>query len=263
MELFYRKLGESGTPIVILHGLYGASDNWISIGKQLSLSHQVYLLDLRNHGNSPHNNSHKYSDLVADLSEFIQKNEIQKPILIGHSMGGKTAMLLALQYPSLISKLIVIDIAPKNYNPKSTKALEHKELIKTMLAIKLDEFSNRKDIAEKLNSLILPIRTQQLILKNIKREKNKFQWKINLTALQQNLNHLLRGFDNTDSLKFTKETLFIKAQNSNYIQKEDAEIIKTLFPFALIKEIPEAGHWVHIEQTKLLISEIKFFLKSV
>ena len=261
MKLFYRKLGEKGDSIIILHGLYGASDNWISIGKELSYQFQIYLVDLRNHGKSPHDNKHRYKDLVKDVLLFITENKIQKPILIGHSMGGKIAMLLSLQNPSLINKLIVIDIAPKNYQLNSIQIEKHKTIIKTMLELKLSSFINRKDITTELKKSLLPLRTQQLILKNIKRTTNGFQWKINLKSIQNHLTDILAGFENTDSLKFYKDTLFIKAENSYYIQNQDVKKINLLFPFAIIKEVLNTGHWIHIEQSKKLISEIILFLK--
>lgn len=261
MKLFYRKLGGIGKPIIILHGLYGASDNWLGIGKQLSLSHQVYLVDLRNHGQSPHCNSHKYEDLVADISKFISDGKILNPTLIGHSMGGKTAMLFALQNPDKINNLIVIDIAPKNYKPNILQVSEHKKLLATMQSLKLNTYTNRKNITEDLNRLELPTRTQQLILKNIKKTAVRFQWKINLHVIQKHLLDILNGFDKTQTLQFTKKTLFLKAQNSNYIQAQDKKNIQSLFPQAIIKEVLNSGHWMHIEQANVLISEINSFLK--
>ncbi|RYX99620.1 alpha/beta fold hydrolase, partial [bacterium] len=138
MKLFFKKLGE-GKPIIILHGLFGSSDNWLTISKKLADRYSIYLLDVRNHGQSPHSDDHSYQAMVGDLSEFIRDNNIEKPIIIGHSMGGKIAMNFAVDHPEVPEKIVVVDIAPKMYQH------ENKSNLEAMLAINLEEIKNLAD----------------------------------------------------------------------------------------------------------------------
>lgn len=268
MELFYRKYGE-GAPIVIVHGLYGASDNWVNIGRHLADTFEVFLIDQRNHGRSPHSESHNYYLMVGDLHEFFEKHNIEKAVLIGHSMGGKTVMQFAHQYPEKVSGLIVLDIAPKSYvqlAKENKSEISHYSILKAMKSIDFYVINNRNDVDRELEKSIKNIKIRQFLLKNIHRDKNNFlSWSLNIDALYQNLDEILNGMD-TDFYHSGDAitgfpVLFIRGANSKYIVDRDLERIETIFPYFEIKTIDNAGHWLHTEQPQELISLIINFLK--
>ena len=186
MKLSYRKLG-TGQPLIIVHGLYGASDNWLTIAKELANNFEVYIVDQRNHGNSPHADSHTYQDLKEDLLEFMDDQNIEKAILLGHSMGGKTVMIFATDYPERVSSLMVVDIAPKNYSKISDYApqtIDHSCIVKAMLNLDLLAYKNRTEIDTKLKENISSDKVRQFLLKNLKRNENKqFIWKLNIKTI--------------------------------------------------------------------------------
>lgn len=268
MKLYFRKLG-SGQPIIILHGLYGASDNWMTIGRQLSENYEVWLLDLRNHGKSPHHNIHNYDVMKDDLHEFISRNKIENPVLVGHSMGGKVAMAFALSYPDLISRLIVIDIAPKSYlfSLDSLKGeLNHKEILNALKSSGLDKFARREEILEDLIKRIGSTKISHFLMKNLKRDSEKrFNWILNIDALFNNLEDILDGFSEKDidsnPASLGVPVLFIKGANSDYILEDDKDEIEDIFPYAQFKSIKNAGHWLHVEQPEQLIKVLTDFIE--
>lgn len=266
MKLFYRKYGEVGPPLIIVHGLYGMSDNWLSVAKILSANFCVYCIDQRNHGHSPHSDTHNYTVLVDDLKEFLDEYEIQKAILIGHSMGGKTVMSFAVKYPEMISNLIVVDISPKQYDfsAEHIETINHLKILETLSNTDVSKFDSRDDI---FSALIKELNDQRLVsflMKNIRRDKQrKFYWGLNISALKQNMNSILDGLDS----QFTSQvygfpTLFIRGLKSKYILDEDIMYIRKLFPYAEVIDIPNAGHWVHAEQPELFINSVNEFLLS-
>ncbi|HSH52506.1 MAG TPA: alpha/beta fold hydrolase [Bacteroidales bacterium] len=265
MELFFRKFGD-GPPLIILHGLYGSSDNWVSTGRKLSANYQVYLLDQRNHGKSPHSPQHNYHLLKDDLLEFMDKQSINKAIILGHSMGGKTAMFFAVDYPERINNLIIVDISPKSYkNTKSTQLLSHSTIINAMYNIDFNHIKSRKDIDKILSPSIPSKRVRQFLLKNVSRTKdNQLKWSLNLEGISNELENIMDGLiienfkDGNGITGFP--VLFIKGEKSDYIESADNEAIKTVFPFAEIEIIPNAGHWLHAEQPKLFLKTIQNFL---
>jgi esterase len=269
MKLFHRKLGQ-GPTIIIIHGLYGASDNWMSVARELSNSYEVYMVDQRNHGKSPHNESHTYNNLVDDLKEFMDDQGIEKAILIGHSMGGKTVMFFARQYPERINNLIVIDIAPKDYknlSDFSQQTIDHLNIINAMSSVDLGKIESRNDVDKKLSETIQSNRVRQFLLKNLHREKdNTFSWSLNIEALKNNLSSILEGFSKIEIQNGLNITgfpiLFIKGELSNYITENDFPIIRKIFPYAEIETIGNAGHWVHAEQPEKFLGVIKDFLEG-
>jgi pimeloyl-ACP methyl ester carboxylesterase len=261
MELFFRKYGQ-GEPLLIIHGLYGSSDNWVSIGKKLAENFEVFIIDQRNHGKSPHSPDHNYTVLKNDLKEFMDEHSIEKAILLGHSMGGKTAMFFATENPERVSKLIVADISPRSY--KTTNAnqlLSHTAIIRAMYNLDFYGINSRQEIDDILSKSIPENRIRQFLLKNIKRtEKNEYSWRINIKAIKNELVNIMDGL-NEDQQRITKfPVLFIKGENSEYILDEDRKIIAKIFPFAFIKTIPNAGHWLHAEQPELFLKEINNFI---
>ncbi|MBN2598284.1 MAG: alpha/beta fold hydrolase [Marinifilaceae bacterium] len=266
MKLNYKKLGK-GHPLLILHGLYGASDNWLTIAKELSNNFEVYIIDQRNHGDSPHSNSHTYQDLKEDLLEFMDDHKIEKATLLGHSMGGKTVMFFAADYPERVSSLLVVDIAPKNYSKISDYApqtIDHSCIVKAMLNLDLSLYKNRTEIDAKLTESITSKRVRQFLLKNLKRDENKqFIWKLNIKTINDYLPQIMDGIDGDRFAEGKGITafpvLFIRGEKSNYISDNDHNLIRTIFPKAEITTIPNAGHWVHAEQPKLLVKTVEYF----
>ena len=267
MKLVYRKYGQ-GPPMIILHGLYGMSDNWVSIARIFSKKFEVFTVDQRNHGNSPHSPVHNYEEMAVDLLSFMDAHEIEKAIFLGHSMGGKTAMKFSSLYPERVSHLIVVDIAPKSYKEIShgrNDELSHHQILGAMCAIDPEKVSGREEIEELLAKTIGSERIRQFLLKNIRREKNgTFSWQLNLKALWNHLDLIMDDVNYDELLPSAPlsgfPVLFIKGKKSPYITDEDEEKIKWIFPYADFYHVPDAGHWVHAEQTEVFIKAIKEFL---
>ncbi len=261
MKLFHRKIGE-GQALIILHGLYGSSDNWLSIARQLS-EFSCFLPDQRNHGRSPHMPTNTYEDMVADLLGFVTENKLNKVILMGHSMGGKVAMLFALKYPEFVDKLIVIDIAPKNYKNASNFGIEtsnHQFILNTLSGLKPEQFSNRKELDKALSSKLKDGNLRSFLLKNIKRDANgSLKWRLNLNVLNESIDQILDGFSDIKEGS-NLDALFVKGEHSPYIQGDDIFFVNNLFPKNQLVTIPDSGHWVHAEQPKLLVNTIRYFL---
>jgi len=261
MELFFRKYG-SGPPLIILHGLYGSSDNWVSIGRKLAENFEVFLVDQRNHGRSQHSPEHNYHLLKEDLKEFMDKQSIEKAIIIGHSMGGKVAMFFAVDYPERINHLIVADISPRSYKTtNSAQLLAHNTIIKAMYNIDFYGITSREEIDGILAKSIPEPRIRQFLLKNIKRSKdNEYSWSLNIKTIKNELIHIMDGLNENQKKITGFPVLFLKGEKSDYILKEDKEIIQKIFPFADIEIIPNAGHWMHAEQPEMFINKISDFI---
>lgn len=244
MQLFFRRFGEKGNqPVVILHGLFGISDNWVSYARRLSLeAYEVFVPDQRNHGHSPQSDTFNYLALTDDLFDFIDENEIEDPIIIGHSMGGKVAMRYALENPLLVKKLIVIDISLKAYGPRK----QHLNIIKAMKSIDLKKFKFRQEIEGELAKYIPEPRIRLFILKNLHRKsKDEFEWRLYYEGIENSLSDMFDAINT--SVKYDKPTLFIKGGASDYILLEDYDQIRYNFPNAEIITIENASHWVHVE----------------
>ena len=268
MNLFFREVGE-GFPIVIVHGLYGSSDNWLTIAQKLSSDYKVYMIDQRNHGRSPNSEEHSYEAMKNDLAEFFDQQKIEKAILMGHSMGGKTAMCFAADYPERIEKLIVVDIAPKDYfllNDESQYYL-HNNILGAMLELDFNRIESRKQVEDFLKERIDSTQIVQFLLKNVHRNKenHRYEWRLNVRVLYDNLDEIIKGVDAhwfDDRLPITNyPVLFIKGANSNYILAEDFTSIRRIYPEAEIVEIPDAGHWLHAEQPQLFMESLWRFIK--
>jgi esterase len=267
VKLFYRKFGV-GDPVIILHGLYGSSDNWITIGRALSEQFEVWMPDLRNHGRSPHSSKHTYEDMQNDLVEFMNEHEIEKATLIGHSMGGKAVMHFSMNHPERISHMIVIDIAPKSYLfslELESDTLNHKTIMEAMMDLNFEGVKHREELDELLSKNIRSIKIRQFLLKNVKRNEDKsFGWSLNIEALYENLEHILDGTSlsgaNLGEGITNFPVLFIKGANSDYITEEDKEKIQEVFPYAEFQTILNAGHWLHAEQPDELLRTLINFI---
>ena len=271
MNLSYKSVGE-GKPLVILHGLYGSSDNWYSIAKELSVSYKVYLLDLRNHGHSPHSDSMTFADMCGDVMDFFQLHNIEKAALIGHSMGGKVAMQFALFHPEKIEKLIIVDIAPRSYMSlmePSRQVLDHMNIISSLTDIDLDKYRTREEVDNELAQRIPDSKTRLFLLKNLQRSaESRMQWRLNINAIRNQLPNIMKGIDvpenasNAFNNQLPFSTLFIKGERSDYVTETDLAEIKKMFPKSDVVTIFDASHWVHAEQPELFLKTVKYFLES-
>lgn len=246
MKLFYRQFGE-GRPVIILHGLFGMSDNWVSIGKRIATKFAVYIPDMRNHGQSAHSPTMNYTAMTDDLLEFIEELGLEDVILIGHSMGGKVAMNFALDHPQLLEQLVIIDISPRRYPSRSI----HSDIINAMLSVNLKQVTSRSQVEALLQNALPDTRIRQFILKNLfYQAPHTPAWRPNLEAIHNNLELLFDGI--ATGRIFKKPSLFVRGGLSDYITPEDENLILEMFPLAQIKTIPNATHWVHADAPKEL-----------
>lgn len=252
MKLNFKKTG-SGEPLIILHGLFGSADNWFSIAKELEKNFTLYLVDQRNHGDSPQSDEWNYDVMVEDLLELADAEGLNKFYLMGHSMGGKTAMKFAVEHPSRVAKLIVADIAPRYY------PIHHQTILAGLNSIKLDQIKSRKEADDQLAQFISELGIRQFLLKSLSRDSNGFVWKINLSVITEKIEEVGKALDSDD--RFEGPTLFLAGANSNYIQQNDLEDIHGHFPEYEIEFVSNAGHWLHAEQPAAVIQEVKKFLK--
>lgn len=255
MKLFSQERGE-GFPILILHGLFGMSDNWASIAAQLADRHRVVLADLRNHGRSPHDEEMTLDLMTDDVLDLMDDQLLEKPVVMGHSMGGKVAMNLALKFSSRVHALIVVDIGPRAYPP------QHGFILDALEKVPLSDISRRQDAEEILARQSLPPAIRQFLLKSLARdEEGRFFWRFNLRAIRQNLSEIGKG--TPDNLQYSGPTLFVKGEKSDYITDEDGALIARIFPRASLAVIPQAGHWVHAENPEAFLNAVRRFLMSV
>jgi esterase len=254
-KLHYNIFGE-GKPVIILHGLFGSSRNWQSVSKILSENFQVITPDLRNHGQSFHAESMTYTEMAEDILELIKTNSLDNVSLIGHSMGGKVAMINALLRSDVIDKLAVLDIAPVSYEHRYGK------LFQAMQSLPLNELSNRNDAEKILNDQINDLFLTQFLLQNLVRAEDGFEWRINLPAIQSNIESISSFPDIPTETQYNKPALFLGGENSHFVQPEYHSEIKKHFPNAEIELIENAGHMLHIEQPDKTVSKLRKFLES-
>jgi esterase len=253
MSLYFRELGE-GDPIVIMHGVFGTSDNWLTVSKSLSEGFKIYLLDLRNHGQSFHSNEFNYEVMSQDLDKFLREQNILDPVIIGHSMGGKVAMKFACDYTNY-SKLIVVDISPRYYKR------HHDEILKGLNALPLDSLSTRQEADQMLSGFVAEQGVRQFLLKNLYRdENNKFAWRLNLPVITEKIDDVGEALD--EHVRIDKPTLFIKGSASRYIKEADEVLIRKIFSNVQIETIEGAGHWVQAEKPKEFAEAVRRFLKK-
>ncbi len=256
MKLFYRKYGE-GQPLIILHGLFGISDNWVTIGRKLAEKLEVYILDQRNHGQSPHSDVFNYYAMVEDLYEFIEEHQLYNPIIIGHSMGGKTAMNFALEHPAKVEKLIIVDMSVREYRARQI----HLNIIEAMNTVDLTQIKSREEVGGILSQFIKVERIKLFILKNLYHiNNNKYGWRINIKGISDNLENVFKGVES--SITFNKPALFIKGGLSDYILEKDYDLISTIFPQAEFETINNASHWIHAEKPNELCAAFSKFLEK-
>lgn len=255
MELYYRKEGE-GPVVVVIHGLYGSSDNWMNMGKRLAENHTVYMIDQRNHGRSPFADEHTFNAMRDDLATFFKQHQIEKATILGHSMGGKTAMWFAADYPEKVEKLVIADIAPKDYLQlkDSSQYHLHRNILLAMQELDFSRVKKRRDIDDILSEKIDDERIRQFLLKSVAKDKKtkQYKWRLNVEVLYDYLDEIVGGvnrqwFDDRIPIN-NYPVIFIRGLKSNYIMDEDIPLIKEIYPDASIVDIPGAGHWLHAEK---------------
>lgn len=254
MKLNFKDYGE-GKPLVILHGLFGSLDNWFSLAKAFSINHHVYLVDQRNHGQSPHMDSHTYDEMAEDLYRFFNEHLLKDAVLIGHSMGGKTAMKFAADHGGLLDKLVVVDMGVKGY------PVHHDLIIRAMQALDLSRASSRKEIEENLRNLLDEDEgTIQFLLKNVYRQKQEdgstiYAWRFNLEVIANDIEEMglpvLHGSE--------VETLFLYGTQSKYVMDSDKPEILDLFPNTTFKSL-DTGHWMHAQDPKGFVKSVNDFI---
>jgi len=254
MQLNYKTLG-SGQALIILHGLFGSLDNWMTLAKKWSDTYQVFLIDQRNHGQSPHTEDFDYKLMAKDLELFVAEHQIEQPIILGHSMGGKTAMEFAMHNQNNLKKLIVVDIAPVAYE------VSHYGIIDALNAVDLDRISSRKEADEVLSQNIKEMGVRQFLLKNLYwKEKGRLAWRFNLEVLEKEIIPI-SDWDISVG-EYEGPTMFIKGENSAYILPQYASEIQDKFPNYELEVVSEAGHWVHAEQPILFYELVSNFMKD-
>ena len=253
MKLHSQIIG-NGKPFVILHGFLGMGDNWKTLGTKFSeLGYEVHLLDQRNHGRSFHSDEFSYEVLANDLKKYCEEHSLREIVLLGHSMGGKVAMQFSVDYPRMVSKLIVADISPKAYPP------HHEDILNALSALDFSKIHSRKDAEGQLSKYIDAKGVRLFLLKNLYRKnKNEFGLRLNLNILSEKLNEV--GVALPENTVFEKDTLFLAGEKSGYIQPTDEPLIVKHFPRAIIRTLAGAGHWLHAENPDEFYDNVKDFL---
>ncbi|MCL6461978.1 MAG: alpha/beta fold hydrolase [Flavobacterium micromati] len=240
-------------PLLILHGFLGMSDNWKTLASQFSADFQVHNLDLRNHGRSLHSEDFSYEVMVQDVAEYCRIHELENIFIIGHSMGGKVAMLLATKHPDLVTKLIVADIGPKLY-PQ-----HHQDILAGLNAVDFSTKPSRSAVEDTLSEYITDFGTRQFLMKSLFwREPAQLAFRFNLAVFNEKIDEI--GMELSTDLIFNNPTLFIRGGNSRYILDSDFGDIKKQFPNAIIETIPGAGHWLHAENPAEFYQKTMSFL---
>ncbi|HNW72664.1 MAG: alpha/beta fold hydrolase [Bacteroidales bacterium] len=256
MQLFFRHFG-SGDPVVIVHGLFGLSDNWVTFGRSISGSYSVFIPDLRNHGQSPHSNVFNFPSMENDLLEFMEEHDLRNINLIGHSLGGKVSMFFSIHHPELIKKLVIVDISLR----RSTPGQEHQQLLNAMRAVDFSRVRSRSDVEAQLAGIIPSQRLRIFLLKNLYwRAPDRLDWRLNLEAIHEGLLSVFEGIDVQGT--FTGPVLLIRGGLSDYVLPEDIPVFQTKFPGVVVKTIATASHWVHADAPGEFAGLVTAFLNS-
>ena len=251
MEPLYSNIFGNGEPLLVLHGFLGMSDNWKTLGNQYSKNgFEVHLIDQRNHGKSFWSESFNYEVMAQDVRDYMEYHKLQKSHVLGHSMGGKTAMQLACSFPNLVKKLIVADIAPKYYPP------HHQPIVNALNKINLETLDSRKAVDEQLSLYLADMGIRQFLLKNLYwTGKGKLGFRFNLEVLSTKMEEIGENINPSDS--YDGPSLFLRGEQSEYVSSMELPEIRRHFPNAQLETVENAGHWLHAENPK------QFFIKSL
>ena len=255
MEMLnYKEMGE-GPPLMILHGLFGSLDNWLTIGKKLADNHHVILVDQRNHGQSFHHPNFTYAAIADDLNHLVEHLGLQQPILMGHSMGGKTIMKFSQAHPEKFNRLIVVDIAPKSY------PVHHEHILQAYHSVNLSSIEKRSDAEDQLKSSIKEVGVRQFLLKNLQRDKQgSFSWKINLPVIEKNIEKIGEGLP--QETISDRPVMFVRGEKSDYVRDDDMELVRNIYPSAQLVTVKNAGHWIHAEQPGTFLEIVNRFITA-
>jgi len=244
-----------GPPLIILHGLFGSLSNWRPLTQKLSEHFQLFLIDLRNHGQSPHSDAFNIAAMAEDLRAFVQQHQLNSPSVLGHSLGGKVAMQFALNYPDEMEKLIVVDMTPRATRPR------HGHIISALQSLDFTTAKNRRDLDAQLAQHLPDKTLRQFLLTNVRTdEAGHWCWRINLNAIAAQYEEINAAVEPQHT--YTKPTLFIRGETSDYIQDVDIAAIETLFPQAEFATVKGAGHWVHAEAPEKFTRLVLKFLSE-
>ncbi len=258
VPLFFRKYGDRPPVLLILHGLFGSSDNWHTLARRWSEDFTVYAIDLRNHGQSPHTDAFNYNLMTADVWALMQRNNIGTAYILGHSMGGKVAMKMALERPQAVDGLIVVDIAPSSYDDAHNQM--HRSVFQAFELLDPATLRRRSEAEAILQSVISSVGVRRFLLKNLERTpEGSYRWKPNWRVLKAKYHQILAPID---GMPYLGPVLFLKGALSPYIQEKHRIDIQRLFPKAYIKVVPGAGHWVHADRPDLVYQWVRDFVLS-
>ncbi|MDX5300061.1 MAG: alpha/beta fold hydrolase [Gammaproteobacteria bacterium] len=254
LPLHHRVTGQ-GAPLILLHGLFGSLENLGGLAQRLADSWQVHALDLRNHGRSPHSDTFTYAAMAADVLAYMDAQGLSQASLVGHSMGGKTAMTLALQAPQRVGRLVVLDIAPVTYPP------HHDAILEGLAALNPAALASRDAADQQLRAWVPETAVRQFLLKNLQRAgTGGFAWRLNLPVIARCYAEILKGQHGTH--RFDGPVLFVKGGDSAYLQARHQAEVMALFPQAQMKVVPGTGHWLHAEKPDLVATVVRRFLAS-
>ena len=252
MIMHHREWG-TGPPLIILHGLFGSADNWQSVALALRDAFRVFAVDQRDHGRSFHSDGITYTAMADDLARFMDAHALESAHLLGHSMGGKTAMQFAVTHPARVTSLIVVDVAPKTYPPR------YIELAEAMLDIDPGRYRSRTEVDEALSAQVPNAKVRQFFLKNLARDDSRrLYWRANLPVLCRDYARVFSGLDTEGTCD--RPALFVKGGKSGYLSDADWPLLRRLFPNAVVREIPAAGHWVHADCPDAFVEAVREFL---
>lgn len=252
MKLHYQQNGE-GQPLLIIHGLFGSSDNWRSMAKYFSRFYRVISVDLRNHGRSPHSDRQDFESMAEDMETLCQDLSLDKVHVIGHSLGGKVAMQFAAMQPQRVAKLVVVDISPRQYFS------EHTPLMDSMMALDLSRYQSRSEVDQALSDKITDKGVRQFLLMNLQSGDDGLLWRINLPALKNNYQNLMAPV--CEEEKLSVPSLFVYGALSEYVTPDDQALIRQRFSSARFEAIDKAGHWVHAEKPQRFKQVVEDFLR--
>lgn len=258
MKLTCREYGvyREGRPsLMFLHGLLGSSVNWHGIVRALEGAFHILVPDLRNHGNSPHSDNISYPAMAGDISELVDDQGLDAIMLIGHSMGGKVAMWLAMHNPEWLQKLVVVDIAPVTYSHRFDT------IITALQAVDLPKLESRQQADQVLAQFLDDKALRQYLLQNLISEAGRWRWRMNLHAIADGMAQIVAFPDAADSVAYPGETLFIYGGNSNYLSPDYESAIRQRFPLTRMRGVAGAGHWVYAEQPEAFLAALNTFLK--
>lgn len=252
MKLASRTFGDQGEPVLVLHGLLGQADNWTTVARALADDFVVHCLDQRNHGASPHADRMSYADMAGDVCEYMDDRDLDTVILIGHSMGGKTAMQVASDCPCRVARMVVVDIAPRAY------PVRHRKAIEAMQAVDPANHGSRREVDQALSAHIPMAVLRRFLLKNVAtRPDGSLAWTVNVPALAQSYDTIMGEVPG--ELEFDGPTLFIRGGSSDYLADADIPVLKNHYPQAQFVTIPGASHWVHADAPEAFLDAVRRF----